>query len=83
MTVKINMFLDQGDTKLVTLQVIHNNQSFFISRNIDIADGKTTEQYISEAYTAAEDEINAWKADINIVGRDFDETTGNFVNNGD
>ena len=83
MTVQVNMFLDQGDTKVITLHIIHNNQSFFITRNVDVADGKTTEQYISEAYTAAEDEINAWKADISIVGRDFDETSGTFVDNGD
>jgi len=79
MTVRVNMFVDQGEQKLVTLEINHNNNTFFISKMIDIADGKTNEQYISEAYTAAEDEINAWKADIDICGRDFDVTSGSFV----
>jgi hypothetical protein len=79
MTVKINMYVQEGDEMNITLEITHNQQQFFITKMVDVVDGKTKEQYVSDAYNAALPEIEAWKEDIETVGREFDPSTGTFA----
>jgi hypothetical protein len=80
MTIKIDKFEDDSEAeKLVGLEVIHNGRRLIIDKRVTKSDNKTVEQYVSDALTAAEAEINAWKADIEAVGRTFDPSTGTFV----
>ena len=75
MTIKVDKFLEKDNEKLVGLRVTHNDKLLVIDKRIPIADGKTTEQYVADAVSAAQAEINAWKADIAVVGMTFDEDT--------
>jgi predicted transglutaminase-like protease len=75
MTITVDKFLEENGEKLVGLSVTHNDKLFVIDKRIPIADGKTTEQYVADAVSAAQAEINAWKADAEIVGMTFDEDT--------
>jgi hypothetical protein len=75
MTIKVDKFLEEDNEKLVGLSVTHNDKLFVIDKRIPIADEKTTEQYVADAVSAAQAEINAWKADAEVVGMTFDEST--------
>lgn len=75
MTIKVDKFSEENNEKLVGLRVTHNDKLLVIDKRIPIADGKTTEQYVADAVSAAQAEINAWKADIAVVGMTFDEDT--------
>jgi hypothetical protein len=79
MTVKVDMFHTEGDEKVITLEITHNQQTFFITKRIALSDGKTNEQYVADALSASQAEIDAWKADTGPVNMVFDEATGTFV----
>ena len=79
MTVKVNMFHTEGDEKVVTLEITHNQQMLYVTKRIALSESKTEEQYVADALAASQTEINAWKADTGPVNKVFDETTGTFV----
>ena len=79
MTVKVNMFHTEGDEKVITLEVSHNQQLFYVTKRVAVSDGKTNEQYVADALSASQAEIDAWKADAGPVNMVFDEATGTFV----
>ena len=79
MEVKVHNFITDGDNKQVTLEILHNSQVFISTKNIAISSGKTTEQYVAEALTASQDEIDAWKLDTAPIGKKFNAETGAFV----
>ncbi len=78
MEIKVHNFITDGDNKQVTLEILHNSQVFICTKNIAISDGKTVEQYVSEALTASQDEINAWKLDTGSIGKYFDAEKNTF-----
>ena len=78
MTIKVNMYCQEGDDMAITLAVEHNSQTFLITKTVSVSEGKTKEQYVSDAYAAALDEINAWKDDVETVGKEFNPSTGSF-----
>ena len=79
MTVKVNMFHTEGDEKVITLAITHNDQTFLTTKRVTLSDSKTDEQYVAEALSASQAEIDAWKADTGPVNKVFDEATGTFV----
>ena len=79
MTVKVNMFHTEGDEKVITLEVNHNQQTFYTTKRIAVSDSKTDEQYVADALAASQTEISAWKADTGPVNKVFDEATNTFV----
>lgn len=79
MTVKVNMFHTEGDEKVITLEVVHEEQTFYITQRLPLSDAKTNEQYVADALSASQTQINAWKADTAPVNRIFDESTGTFI----
>ena len=79
MTIKVNMFHTEGDEKVITLSITHNDQTFLITKRVALSSSKTDEQYVAEALSASQTEIDAWKADTGPVNRVFDEATGTFV----
>ena len=79
MSVKVNMFVQEGDEMMITLEVTHNQELFYITKMVDVVDNKTKEQYVSDAYNAALTEINVWKNDIEAVGRTFDPSAGTLT----
>lgn len=79
MTVKVNLFHTEGDEKVITLEITHNQQLFYVTKRIAVSDGKTNEQYVADALSASQAEIDAWKADTGPVNMVYDEATGTFV----
>lgn len=80
MNITVDKFTDASETeKLVGLRIEYNGSTLIADKLIAISSGKTKEQYVSDAYTAALDEINAWKEDLGTVGRTFDPSTGTFT----
>jgi hypothetical protein len=79
MTVKINMYTKEGDDMVITLDVTHNQEHFFVTKSISVVEGKTKEQYVSDAYNSALAEINVWKDDIEIVGQEYNPSTKKFM----
>tara|TARA_R100001369_G_scaffold33022_1_gene58064 strand:- start:115 stop:651 length:537 start_codon:yes stop_codon:yes gene_type:complete len=79
MEITVHNFITDGDTKQVTIEVLYNSKPFYITKNINTVSGKTTEQYVAEAITASQDEIDAWKSDTAPIGKKFNAETGAFV----
>lgn len=79
MTIKVNMFHTEGDEKVITLEVHNDGQVFCITQRIALSDGKTNEQYVADALSASQSEIDDWKADTGPVNMVYDEATGTFV----
>ena len=55
-------------------------QLFAIDKTIDLAEGKTKEQYIQEAYNLAKPQIDAWLDDVSVEGTEIDNS-GNIISN--
>ena len=79
MEIKVHNFITDGDNKQVTLEIMHNSQVLISTKDVAIASGKTTEQYVAEALAASQDEIDAWKSDTAPIGKAFNAETGAFV----
>jgi len=79
LTYNVKTFLTEGTEKRVGFMVKNErNELFAIDRLIPIAEGKTAEQYVQEALTAAQDEIDEWASDAENVGKIFNPETGAF-----
>ena len=82
MTLEYNVktFITEGNEKRVGFMVKNsNNELFAIDRLVSIVEGKTAEQYVQEALSLAQDEIDQWASDSENVGKTFDPTTGTFI----
>ena len=65
---------DQDDStkKIVGLRCTNSTGAIFIvDKKITIADGKTDESYVQDAYNAALTEINEWSAVNAVEGKVF------------
>ena len=64
---------DDNAKKLVGLRCTDSTGAIFIvDKKITIADGKTDESYVQDAYNAALTEINEWSAGVSVEGKVFD-----------
>ena len=78
LTIKIDKFYNDTDDntkKVVGLEVIDDEgRIFIIDKKVTIADGKSDESYVKDAYDASLTEINEWQAQFSIKGKIFDPT---------
>ena len=75
----IKTFSTEGDQKRVGFFVHYDDKkSYAIDKMIDIVEGKTREQYISEAHALAKPEIDAWLEETNMEGSEID-SDGNII----
>lgn len=76
----VKTFQNEGDQKKVGFKITDANGNLFvIDKLVAVADGKTDEQYITEALTASQDEIDEWQASFSVIGREWDADAGAFV----
>ena len=82
MTLKyeIKTFETDGSNKRVGFTVTNSQgQIMAIDKEVAIADGKTSEQYVQDALSAAQAEIDAWNTDADNIGKQWDPSTNSFV----
>ena len=79
MEYEVKTFLTEGDSKLVGFMVKSNGRSLAIDKLVTIVDGKTNESYVQDALAAAKSEIDAWAADIAVVGKKWNADTNSFI----
>ena len=76
LTIKIDKFYNdtEDDTKkMVGLDVRDDKgRTFIIDKKVTIADGKSDESYVKDAYDASLTEINEWQAQFSVKGKTFD-----------
>lgn len=71
-TYTVDKFINHSNEKLVGLRCVDaSNNVFIVDKRIDIVDGTTDAQYVQQAYTAAQAEINEWAAGIAVQGMVF------------
>jgi hypothetical protein len=76
----VKTFQNEGDQKKVGFKITDNAGNLFvIDKLVAIADGKTDEQYVAEALTASQAEIDEWQASFSVIGREWDADAGAFV----
>ena len=76
----VKTFETDGSNKRVGFMVTTDKgEAFAIDKEIAIADGKTAEQYVQEALTAAQSEVDAWSADADNIGKVWNPDTNSFV----
>ena len=79
MEYEVKTFLTEGDSKLVGFMVKSNGRSLAIDKLVTIVDGKTNESYVQDALAAAKSEIDAWAADVAVVGKKWDADKNSFI----
>tara|TARA_Y100000004_G_C8814348_1_gene369118 strand:+ start:543 stop:803 length:261 start_codon:yes stop_codon:yes gene_type:complete len=76
LTIKVDKFYNDTDDntkKLVGLKVVDDSgRIFIIDKKITIADGKSDESYVKDAYDASLVEINEWQEQFSVQGKIFD-----------
>jgi hypothetical protein len=76
----VKTFQNEGDQKKVGFKITDNAGNLFvIDKLVAIADGKTDEQYVTEALAASQAEIDEWQASFSVIGREWDADAGAFV----
>jgi hypothetical protein len=79
MKIVIKDFRTDGDNKFVGFNITDDaGNVFIIDKQVPLADGKTDEQYISEALAASQAEIDEWQASFAHVGKEWDAEAGAF-----
>jgi len=78
LTIKIDKFYNDTEDntkKMVGLRIVDDKGNIFIiDKKITIADGKTDESYVKDAYDVSLTEINEWQAQFSVQGKIFDPT---------
>jgi hypothetical protein len=75
----VKTFETDGSNKRVGFMVTADNgEAFAIDKEVEIADGKTAEQYVQEALAAAQSEIDAWSGDADNIGKVWNPDTNSF-----
>ena len=79
MKIVIKNFKTDGDQKLVGFSITDDaGNTLAHDQRVPLADGKTDEQYVSEALAASQAEIDAWSAEFANVGKEWDAEAGAF-----
>jgi hypothetical protein len=79
MKIVIKNFKTDGDQKLVGFSITDDVGNVLAhDQLVPLADGKTDEQYVSEALAASQAEIDAWSAEFANVGKEWDAEAGAF-----
>ena len=84
-TYKVTKFLKDADEdkKLVGLTCTDAaGNVFVVDKKIDLVDGTTDAQYVSQAYTASKTEIDEWSAEMSVHNMVFDPNN-NTLSSGD
>ena len=76
----VKTFENEGGQKKVGFKITDDAGNLFvIDKLVAVADGKTDEQYVAEALTASQAEIDEWQASFSVIGREWDVDAGAFV----
>ena len=76
----VKTFENEGDQKKVGFKITDTNGNvFIIDKLVAVADGKTDEQYVTEALAESQAEIDEWQASFSVIGREWDADAGAFV----
>ena len=79
MKIKIKDFKTDGDNKLVGFDITDDTgNKFVIDKQVPLVEGKTNEQYVSEAMTASQAQIDEWQESFALVGKEWDAETNSF-----
>ena len=79
MKYEIKNFENKDNQKMVGLWVIDDSgKRLAIDKYIPLVEGKTPEQYVQEALTLCQDEINEWQSSATLVGRLWNPETNSF-----
>lgn len=76
----IKNFENDGENKLVGFFVTDAQGNILaIDKRIPLQNGKTNEQYISEALELCADQITEWQSRFTVVGLNFNPVSGKLV----
>jgi len=80
MKIEIKDFKTDGDNKFVGFNITDDaGHRFVIDKQVPLAEGKTDEQYVTEALAASQAEIDDWQASFAHVGKEWDAEANAFV----
>jgi hypothetical protein len=79
MRYEIKNFEVEGENKFVGFKITDSQgRLFYIDKRILIVEGKTDEQYVSEALALCEQEIQEWQDSFRLIGRVWNPNTNSF-----
>ena len=82
MKTEIVKFQTVDTNKLVGIKITDSNENIiFIDKEVAIVEGKTNEQYVQEAMTAAQTEIDEWTSAKAVEGKIWNYETNSFEDN--
>lgn len=79
MKIEIKNLENVDSNKLVGFIITDSRGAIFvIDKQVPLVDGKTKEQYVTEALALAQPEIDEWQDSMALVGAEWDVATGTF-----
>jgi len=76
---EIKDFRDEGGNKYVGFKITNEKGNvFLIDKEVPLSGGKTDEQYVQDALSAAQSEIDTWVAENAKIGRTWNPDTNSF-----
>ena len=79
MEIKVDKFSEENGEKLVGLAVTYNGKRLIADKKVPVIEGRAPSEYVADALEAAQAEIDAWKADMDVVGLSFDPQSGTLT----
>lgn len=80
MDYEIKNFENENGNKFVGFKITDSKGAvFLIDKRVPLQDGKTNEQYISEALAMCEVEISEWQQSFALIGQKWNPKTNSFV----
>jgi len=80
MKIVIKDFRTDGDNKFVGFKITDDaGNVFVIDKQVPLAEGKTDEQYVTEALAVGQAEIDDWQASFAHVGKEWDAEANAFA----
>ena len=82
MKTEIVKFQTVDTNKLIGIKITDSNENIiFIDKEVAIVEGKTNQQYVQEAITAAQTEIDEWTSAKAVEGKVWNSETNSFEDN--
>jgi hypothetical protein len=79
MNYEIKNFENEDGNKFVGFKITDDKGSVFvIDKRVPLQDGKTNEQYVSDALAMCQDEIAEWQQSFALIGRKWNPETNAF-----
>jgi hypothetical protein len=79
MNYEITKFHNEETNKMVGLKITNSDgKILYADKKVPLSNSKTNEQYVSEAISMCQDEIEEWENSFALIGKKWNSETNSF-----